>query len=65
MIRGTSTLAGMFVHLVNSKGFERNIHGELKREIKAKGFPYLTQMNFWEGCKRDGSNSRRLGGEML
>ena len=48
---------------MNSKGFERNIHEELKREIKAKGFPYLTQMNFWEGCKRDGSNSRRLGGE--
>ena len=47
---------------MNSKGFERNIHRELKREIKAKGFPYLTQMNFGRDAKEMGVIQEGLEG---
>ena len=47
---------------MNSKGFERNIHGELKREIRAKGFPYLTQMNFGRDAKEMGVIQEGLEG---
>jgi len=48
---------------MNSKGFERNIHGELKRKIKAKGFPYLTQMNFGRDAKEMGVIQEGLEGK--
>ena len=50
---------------MNSKGFERNIHRELKREIKAKGFPYLTQMNFGRDAKEMGVIQEGLEGNAI